>query len=598
MTSKLVVNTIEADTGISSVSFASSISMSSTSKFHFGDAGIDIGADTNINRPASGVLGFNINSSEKARIDSSGRVLIGTTTEGASGADQFTVASSSHGGITIRSGSTSNGNFMFSDGTSGAAEYAGYVQYEHDNNKLNIGVNGSTKLSIDSTGRISSGKHGVGTYNDASEWFKVQSNDSAANISIVGSNDTHSSLNLGDEDDFNIQKIRSDHTDNKLQFFTNNTERLTINNTGNAKFVGIVTATEFVPTVTQLSHRNLVINGDCRIAQRGTSSSSTGYKTVDRFKLGAGGTDEVPQQYQGDLGSHETPYEYGFRKTFYIVNGNQTGGAGSSDYVEIQYKIEAQDIANSGWNYTSSSSYLTLSFWLKSSVSQNFYGFIYSADGTAQRYIYETGTVSANSWNKIVVKIPGGSNVQFDDNVNEGLVIKWIPFYGTDKTNNSGTTLNTWANYNGAARTPDYGSDMDDWYLTNNATFNLTGVQLEVGSEATPFEHKSYEEEFKRCQRYFQVWDDWTHWANRGPDNNYDGHIIIDTLRIDMRANPTVTNVAYGWIANGSSWVDGSNSEAASIHNDPSSTYPGRYVKITGVWNCLLYTSPSPRDRG
>ena len=55
MTSKLVVNTIEADTGISSVSFASSISMSSTSKFHFSDAGIDIGADTNISRPANGV---------------------------------------------------------------------------------------------------------------------------------------------------------------------------------------------------------------------------------------------------------------------------------------------------------------------------------------------------------------------------------------------------------------------------------------------------------------------------------------------------------------------------------------------------------------
>ena len=78
MTSKLVVNTIEADTGISSVSFASSISMSSTSKFHFGNAGIDIGADTNINRPASGVLGFNINSSEKVRIDSSGQLGIGT----------------------------------------------------------------------------------------------------------------------------------------------------------------------------------------------------------------------------------------------------------------------------------------------------------------------------------------------------------------------------------------------------------------------------------------------------------------------------------------------------------------------------------------
>ena len=78
MTSKLVVNTIESDTGISSVSFASSISMSSTSKFHFSAAGIDIGADTNINRPEAGVLGFNINSSEKLRITSAGKVGIGT----------------------------------------------------------------------------------------------------------------------------------------------------------------------------------------------------------------------------------------------------------------------------------------------------------------------------------------------------------------------------------------------------------------------------------------------------------------------------------------------------------------------------------------
>jgi len=74
MTSKLVVNTIEADTGISSVSFASSISMSSTSKFHFSNAGIDIGADTNINRPAAGVLGFNISGAEKLRVDTNGHL--------------------------------------------------------------------------------------------------------------------------------------------------------------------------------------------------------------------------------------------------------------------------------------------------------------------------------------------------------------------------------------------------------------------------------------------------------------------------------------------------------------------------------------------
>ena len=72
MTSKLVVNTIEADTGISSVSFASSISLSSTSVFHLGNAGLNIGADTNINRPSAGVIGFNINGTEAARITANG----------------------------------------------------------------------------------------------------------------------------------------------------------------------------------------------------------------------------------------------------------------------------------------------------------------------------------------------------------------------------------------------------------------------------------------------------------------------------------------------------------------------------------------------
>jgi len=78
MTSKLVVNTIEADTGISSVSFASSISLSSTSVFHLGDAGFNIGADTNISRAGNGILAFNINGGEKVRIDSSGNLDIAT----------------------------------------------------------------------------------------------------------------------------------------------------------------------------------------------------------------------------------------------------------------------------------------------------------------------------------------------------------------------------------------------------------------------------------------------------------------------------------------------------------------------------------------
>ena len=92
MTSKLVVNTIESDTGISSVSFASSISMSSTSKFFFSAAGVDIGADTNINRPTAGVIGFNINSSEKARITSGGDMGLGTNSPASSHDRVLTIA--------------------------------------------------------------------------------------------------------------------------------------------------------------------------------------------------------------------------------------------------------------------------------------------------------------------------------------------------------------------------------------------------------------------------------------------------------------------------------------------------------------------------
>jgi len=193
MTSKLVVNTIEADTGISSVSFASSISMSSTSKFHFSDAGIDIGADTNINRPATGVLGFNINSSEKARIDSSGRVLIGTTTEGAAAADDLTIASSGHTGITIRAGSTSQSAIYMSDSTSGAAEYAGNIIYDHNDNHLRFATNATERLRIDSSGRIANNARVPSSFGSPN--LLISGTDST--LTLMGDGSTNSSSFTG-----------------------------------------------------------------------------------------------------------------------------------------------------------------------------------------------------------------------------------------------------------------------------------------------------------------------------------------------------------------------------------------------------------------
>ena len=264
-----------------------------------------------------------------------------------------------------------------------------------------------------------------------------------------------------------------------------------------------------------------------------------------------------------------------------MTNGSQTSGAGAEDITNIRYNVEAQDIANCGWNYTSSASFITLQFWIKSSVSQNFNMYLRSRDGTNQTYAFDTGTLSADTWTKIIKTIPGNSNIQIDNDTGEGLQINFGPFWGTNRTDDS-VTNNVWQTYNSASRMKD---NTTTWYTTNDATLELTGLQLEVGPQATPFEHRPYTEEFKLCQRYYQDWQDYTHAAHRGLDSNYDGHIIIDTLRIDMRANPTVTHTVYGWIADGNSWTDGSNGEAASLHNDPSSDYLGRYIKITGAHN-------------
>ena len=257
----------------------------------------------------------------------------------------------------------------------------------------------------------------------------------------------------------------------------------------------------FSTTGGALSHRNMIINGAMRVAQRGSSSTVSGFGTVDRFRTSLNGNDENATQEQHALTSSDTgPYEEGFRYSLKMINGNQTSGTGSDDRVAISTLLEAQDIASSGWDYTSSSSYITLSFWCKSSVAQNFYGRVTTADGTQQNYPFETGSLTAETWTKITKTIPGNSNLQFDNNSGEGLIIEFNMFRGTDKTGS--LTLNTWATYNGAVRVPDMTST---WYTTNNATWELTGVQLERGQVATPFEHRSYGDELARCQRYFQI---------------------------------------------------------------------------------------------
>ena len=328
-----------------------------------------------------------------------------------------------------------------------------------------------------------------------------------------------------------------------VELFFDDNKKIETLSTG-AKVTGDLEITGGI-TSTSRTNRNLIINGAMTVAQRGTSSTDTGYRTVDRFRVTYGGLNENLTQEQVDVASGTTPYTLGFRKAFKITNGNQTGGAGTNDFIIFGYKAEAQDIANSGWNYKSSSSYVTLSFWIKSSVAQDFKGHLYTPDGTQQIYAFATGSLSANTWTKVTKTIPGHSNITIDNDNGEGFHVNIAPFFGTSFTSNS-VTEDAWATYNSATRMKD---NTSTWYTTNDATLEITGMQLEVGSVATDFEHLPYCDVMRRCMRYF--------YATRGDGtlggvNDYasgifgfglNGNIVGGGFRYPepMRAAPSLT---------------------------------------------------------
>ena len=202
MTSKLVVNTIEADTGISSVSFASSISMNSTAKFHFSAAGVDIGADTNINRPAAGVLGFNISGSEKVRIKSDGNVGIGTDNP----TNKLSVC---NGGIKVFGAATPNINFSPVHGNSGNADIsfdASDLKIISNSSSANVRIGAYSKLThfvIRPNGRI-----GVGTDSPSNSSLLHLYSTTADPYLRIGSGTRDCGITLHPNSAFNV--LRSD----------------------------------------------------------------------------------------------------------------------------------------------------------------------------------------------------------------------------------------------------------------------------------------------------------------------------------------------------------------------------------------------------
>ena len=291
-----------------------------------------------------------------------------------------------------------------------------------------------------------------------------------------------------------------------------------------------------------LTGRNLIINGAMQVAQRGTSSTSDSYRTVDRTRTNHGGASVTQTQQTLSSGS---PYDDGFRY-FYRVANTAVSSATSANMQMFQF-IEAQNIASSGWQYTSPSSYVTFSAWVRSSLAGTYMFRMKTTDGTAQNYASKF-TLAADTWTKITKTVPGNSNLQFDNNAERGLEVNITVHFGTDFTSSSFVD-DAWAAFAGDSRSDDFDQN---WCNTASATFDATGWQLEIGEQATPFEHRSFADELQRCMRYF------IQSSNDGDTSQFDGANVIFgwgssthnattsaasgfQFKTKMRAVPTVT---------------------------------------------------------
>ena len=248
------------------------------------------------------------------------------------------------------------------------------------------------------------------------------------------------------------------------------------------------------PTAGPLSNRNLIINGAMRVAQRGISSTSSGYHTIDRFLIPMdGGTFS---QSQEDVSTSDLPYTNDGISKFARIT-NTTAPPNTTGFRGIRYSFESQDLYNSGWQYQSPTSFVTVSFWVRASVSQKFYTSLEMTNGTSQKYVWGF-TPAANTWTKVTKVIPGFASISLNNDVNLGAHFNIGAFWGTNFTDN-GVSEDAWEAWVTGTRFPDFSTT---WKDTAGATFDITGVQLEVGTRATPFEHENYGQTLAKCQRY------------------------------------------------------------------------------------------------
>jgi hypothetical protein len=241
--------------------------------------------------------------------------------------------------------------------------------------------------------------------------------------------------------------------------------------------------------------RNRIINGDCRIDQRNAGTSVTpanGAYTLDRWAVAASQTSKFT--IQGNAGNVTPPVGF----TSYIgATSSSSYSVAAGDYFTIYQWIEGNNISDLGWG-TVDAKPVTLSFWVRSSLTGSFGGVIQGITSTYRTYPFTYTISSSNTWEYKTLTISGDTG---------------SPTGGWPKNNAAGMLigfgLGGGATYSGTS-----GSWSSNNYLsstgatsvvgTNGATFYLTGVQLEAGSVATPFERRFIGQEIALCQRYYE----------------------------------------------------------------------------------------------
>ena len=271
------------------------------------------------------------------------------------------------------------------------------------------------------------------------------------------------------------------------------------------------------------SNPSLIINGAMQVAARGTSETgvtTTGVFVLDRFVINVADTAEYTI-------SQSTTTPDGFANSMKWDNTTANASPSSGQYALFSQKIEGQNLQHLKYG-TASAQSVTLSFWVRSNKTGTYIAELLQPDAS-NRHINKAYTISsADTWEHKTITFSGDTSGVINNDNGSGLSVTWWLGAGSDYS--SGTLQTSWGALDQTARAVGNvnlsDSTSNEWYIT--------GVKLEVGSTATPFEHRSYADELIRCQRYYQ------RLASDGAyDALMDGMHLVTTQFFAMHSFPT-----------------------------------------------------------